>query len=194
MKFGKKSKHSSKEEKIDGFDDANSLIRKKLRQEEQSHIRINILLLMLCITLIGLACLYFSSSFEPTDFNYLALNSIAASFMTTGVLSFLYEIFLRKNFLKSNKLIYEEVLDETLPSSLKNMRDNGLVDVYENFNITKFANDIVKLKNQEIRILNIFISSIEHLTPALKNAVLIKNCTIKIILLDPKAEATILAR
>lgn len=194
MIFRKSKALSSNKEDISDYNDANSLIRKKNRLEAQSQTRIGTLLLMLVITLIGVACLYYSSYFPSTDFNYLALNSIAASLMTTGILSFLYEAALRKNFLKTNKLIYEEVLDETLPSSLKNMRDNGLIDVYENFNITKFASDIIKLENQEIRILNIYISGIEHLTSALKNAVHIKNCTVKIILLDPTAEATILAR
>lgn len=110
------------------------------------------------------------------------------SFISGMVLSRKQEIF------DEIKKEIDSVISEKMPGTVRRITTLGISDAYPKVDFEKLSNWIDQLWDAEIKILKIYMPEPERFRNSLVNAVKYRRCTVKILLLHPDEESTILAR
>lgn len=109
------------------------------------------------------------------------ISDLGLALLSTGLISLVYEVMLRKSFLNEMK----EQISESLASEfevIKRIKNAGIEDIQENFSASEIAQSFSTAS--EVKIMQTWIPDLITLLQPLKKAS-IKGCSVKILLLDP---------
>jgi hypothetical protein len=115
------------------------------------------------------------------NFWHLFLRDVGISLFPIGLVSFIYEVILRNNFIVN----MTKTITEIMPGRYKNMRESGIVDVYSDLKIDKLKTDIEKVHRTEIRIIDIWMENFNRIENAIITALKNRKCEVKILLWNP---------
>lgn len=85
-------------------------------------------------------------------------------------------------------------VNQALPTSFKEIKKSGVVDVYPKLNFEKLQRDLHGLTKTEIFFLTMWIPYIPSIKQALVDSVNNRQCSIRLLIFDPTSEAVILQR
>ena len=122
------------------------------------------------------------------------IRDISVTLSAIGIISLVYEYWLRKSFLKAMSYEVDKVIKMRMPPRYSHLRELGIVDAYENLDVEKLRKKLKTRKEETIKILKMWMPDVTLLGAALIEAVDKGNCDIQIILLDPDAISAIEAR
>jgi hypothetical protein len=154
--------------------------------------------------------LIFLSKYIPEKFGYnehgwefFVINELGILFISIVPMVFIYERVLRNNFLAEMKEKIDESIKERspelteiiesniektisnhIPKYLSKIQESGIYNVYNELDYAEVISKLKKVKNTKIRILKIWIPSVELVCSCLKDAIINRNCTVEIILLN----------
>lgn len=134
-----------------------------------------------------------TSNYLPKPYDHL-FRDVAVTLSAISVISLIYENWLRKKFVDEMRTTVESVIRKQMPSQYKNVKNSGVEDIYENLDKGKIKRALKSFHNGEIRILKIFMSDMDDFEQTLLEAIENRNCTVKILLLDPNQKSAIEAR
>jgi hypothetical protein len=147
---------------------------------------------LICIGLIVIGLLILPYTEKITDHVYrLIVEHVAAIFIAVCSLHIINEWLLKKDFIKIYGDQLSSAVNNALPSSFRRIKESGLVDVYEKINFDALEDNIKNAEKTEIIFLTFWIENVSRICNALINAINSNNCTVRILILDPKAQGTI---
>ncbi len=136
--------------------------------------------------------------------------TVGSSVLTLGVISFIYEFYLRRSFLDTVKSVVrnelvraegeiddlvksslEAVVDASLPRSFQNIKDSGIVDAYENLEPGSVKRKILSCHNTRIRFSKMWIPYMYSIDGPLLSAIATRGCTVQVLLYSPDAAEAI---
>jgi hypothetical protein len=126
--------------------------------------------------------LIFISIFIPNDILKHLCRDIGIAFLPLSVIAFVYEYVLRISFVNDLEEKVRSGIDDAMPSSLKKIRNSGIVDAYKILDIQNISEHINDSHNIEIKILDILFENLHLIKGDLLNAIKKNNCTIKVLL------------
>jgi hypothetical protein len=156
--------------------------QKLIREFTASHF--NILLLLF---LVG-ALLIYLSQFINNEFLHHLCRDLGISLIPISLISFIYEYILRKSFMREMKEEVIKGVDVSLPSSLRAVRNSGIVDVNPRLDRQDISNYLHSSQGVEIKILDIFFEDLQFICEDLKNLVENGHCNVKILLWNIDSE------
>ncbi|WP_188771264.1 hypothetical protein [Emticicia aquatilis] len=135
--------------------------------------------------------LYFKKT--GNDYFFLSfLHELGITLAAVGFVSVIYEFLLREHLLEVIENIILKIADKTASSS-NNLRNAGLIDIYDELKAKELGEKISKLAGKDIIFLHIWIPHLDILkTPILE--ALRNKCNIKILVLSPSSEEAIIKR
>lgn len=145
--------------------------------------------LSFCIVLAGLVFIFLSSQID-NEIIHSVCKEIGIAFIPIGLISFIYEAILRRDFLHNMK----SAIVEEMPSRYTNMRKAGIVDAYPDLQMDKLKESIESLENCEIKIIDIWMENLNRIENALYDAVTARNCTVRILVFDPRVRKALESR
>lgn len=140
-------------------------------------------LVLLLIFIFGIFLINLSKYFKDDTFKHI-FRDVGIAFLPLSVIGFVYEYILRRSFISEMKAKIDEGLNETMPTSLKHLRDCGIVDAYERLDVQNLKMHIKDSSNIEIKIQDIWFEHLHFLKDDLLRAITLKSCRVRIILCD----------
>ncbi len=119
------------------------------------------------------------------------LQGLGASVLTAGMVSLISDLYLIDSLTKKTEKTYEKIIDKKMPIRYKNLMQSGIVDTYLGLKSDKLRTRISKAQDCDIFILKMWLSSIDLIYNDLYEAVENRNCTVRILLLDPSSNDAI---
>lgn len=154
---------------------------RKKAEEKVTQVKYFLVLLLL---LGGIGLL--TAQFIPSDTAHHLVRDVSITITAVSTVSLIYEYFLRRGFLEALRETVAIIIDERMPSRYTNTRNAGIVDVYPRMDPEKLIHRFEKLEDTTIRIHKIFMADLEAFESVLHDAVAFRNCTVQIMLLDPR--------
>lgn len=139
----------------------------------------NVLLLLF---IIGVFLIYIAQ-FIVYPYDHVC-RDIGIAFFPISVIGFAYEYILRQSFIKGMEAQIKIVVDDRMPSSLKHLRDSGVVDAYPILDTQNLCEHIVNSKNVEIKILDIWFEYLHLIKEDIIKAIVSENCSVRIMIWD----------
>lgn len=137
------------------------------------------------------------------------IGGLGTTLLSIGVVSFLYEVYLRDSFLNDMrdsmniivkesvsqyseeiKPLLNEAIKENMPPKYTNIRESGIIDVYKEFYIDRLKIKIERT-SKIIRILRFWFDSFDKLKDPIIKAINERNCKVQIILVNPDSTEAI---
>lgn len=152
-------------------------------------LTLNHIFALIMICLLGWLLISWSYNFpqfnsdHEENFWRLFLRDIGIALFPIGIVSLIYEIFLRNNFIGN----MTQTIMQLMPSRYTNLRESGIIDVYSDLRIDKLKLDIEKVHKTEIRIIDIWMENINRIEAALIESIVFRGCEVKIMLWDPRS-------
>lgn len=157
-----------------------------------------IIITYLVLILIGLLGIIFGNSTDFEKFNrntlFDIINNVSITIFTIGLISMIYELNLRKRFMDSIKLEFESIIQNNMPERYSRLKQSGIVDGFQDLDFAKIRKRISEAEDCDIAFYKMWISNFDDIERALENAIEFRNCNVKILLLDPKANETLKTR
>lgn len=163
--------------------------RKKFKRLLIAFFLTGITLLGFILIIVGLG------AFEEGTLMYTFFVHGGTALVPLGFVSIIYEVVMREHQMNEIKegvqagidnLNIPQKVDQLMPSRYTNIRNSGITDVYPTGNTHGFEAELAMLRNQEVRILGIYLENAPKICNALKDAVVNRGCAVKIILWDPR--------
>jgi len=140
---------------------------------------------LLILIIIGIGFIAISSGFQEKGLLHHVFRDIGIALLPLSVIAFAYEVILRKEFLKEMRNHVTESIDDAMPSSLKHLRQSGVVDAYPELDIYNLRNHLLNCDaNTDIKILDIWFENLYQFEDIFIDLIVRKNCTIKILIWD----------
>lgn len=140
---------------------------------------------LLCVFILGILLINFSKQFDDNELLHHIFRDVGISLLPLSVIGFAYEIVLRQEFIKEMKKNVYDAIDVSMPSSLKHLRDSGVVDAYPELQIYNLRNHLINCDaNTEIKILDIWFENLYQIDDILFDLITRKKCKVRILLWD----------
>lgn len=118
---------------------------------------------------------------EYTEIFYLIIKDFGIFFLVTATMTAIYEYWLRNQILKHTNESLRKTMEEVNPSYIERLKKSGIVEAFEMLHPDDISKEIKQIEsNSEIRILKFWINGIEQIEPYIINAIIQKNCRVKI--------------
>ncbi len=122
------------------------------------------------------------------------LKDLSLTIFAICSISLIYEFFLREQFIVEMKETVEKVIKRQMPSRYTDIKNSGIVDVYERIDREKLTRTLKSVENTVIRIQKIYMTDMKEFENILFDAVENRGCEIRIMVLNPDSAKAIEAR
>lgn len=138
---------------------------------------------------IGIISLLFSTTYEESSLTHHIFRDIGIALIPIGIIGLAYEIALRKEFIeqmkKEMKINIDDAINNSMPSSLKQLRKSGVVDAYPDLDLYNLKGHLKNCDaNTEIKILDIWFEKLDQVGDILFDLIIQKNCKVRILIWD----------
>jgi hypothetical protein len=138
---------------------------------------------ILLLFILGVMLIFLSTFMHNEILEHLC-RDIGIAFLPLSVIAFVYEYILRISFVNDMKNNIRDGIDESMPNSLKHIRNSGIVDAYKTLDIKNLSEHISDSHNIEIKILDILFENLHLIKGDILNSIKKNNCTVKVLLWD----------
>ncbi|RDY60055.1 hypothetical protein [Flagellimonas nanhaiensis] len=122
------------------------------------------------------------------------IENLSATLFSIGLLSILFNTFQYTKFLNLVETRFNEIVKQELPPAIKNIKNHGIVDVYDNLDSNILGERLWKIRDRRVKVLKIWMPNIESICPAIVDAINNRGCRFHVMLLDPSCHGAIEAR
>ena len=171
----------------------------KKKKKTYNNSKLAIQFTYIALMLIGLAGLVISQIIDSKygdlyNFWESFLNNLSTTILTIGLVTMFFELKLRDRFMKRISKEFEKIIDDKMPERYDRLTKSGIIDGFEELEFSKIRERLDNAKDCEIIFYKMWISNLDDIEKALEKAAGKNNCNVRILLLDPTADATIKAR
>jgi hypothetical protein len=153
------------------------------------------------LLLIVLGCVFIYASqltaekaFENHNALSFVLGELGILLVSIVPMIFIYERILRNIFLYEMEDKIRKNIQDFIPENVNNIRQNGIADIYDKLRYDFLIRKLEKVHNTKIRILKIWIPSMDTLVDCLYGAIVERNCTVEILLCNPDCKEALTKR
>ena len=149
----------------------------------------------LILTIVGFAFLISGLILSNKHPDYrlvsFAVTGAGTSILSVGLISLIITLFLRRKFIQLMTEIFGEVIQEKMPQRYKNLKKSGVLDAFMKLSSSRINYKLHNAEDCEIFIQKMWISNYDEFDDLIVDAIKTRNCTVRILLLDPNCKEAI---
>ena len=115
----------------------------------------------------------------------VVIHELGILFVTIVPIIFVYERVLRNFFLSEMEEKMKTVVGENIPEHIENIRESGVIDVFNKLKYDIFIKKLEKTAKTKVRFFKIWIPSFETIKECLYDLIVHKQSEVEVILLHP---------